>query len=44
MSWTARRSTHDKISSCGGDEITHFFSQTDKKPARRAFYDIGYFA
>jgi len=42
MSWTVGRSTHDMIPSYGGDRTTHFFSQTDRKPARRALHDIRY--
>ena len=37
------RSTHDKILSCGGDGTMHFFNQTDRKPERITFLDMGMF-
>jgi len=33
------KNTQDRIPSCIGDRATHFFSQTDKKPPRKAFLD-----
>jgi len=40
----AGKITQDRIPSCGGDRTTHFFSHIDKKPARRVFQDMGWFA